>query len=116
MKTTRKNATVVALVGAALLTGTALGQALPKLPGELALPQSGDSPGKVLFRHETHVDEKAADCTTCHPKMFRINESGKTAAGVPVTHEAMKKGEYCGACHNEKKAFGLESCENCHTN
>ena len=105
------------LMTAALLAGTAQAQnqSLPRLKKELAMPRSGDSPGKVLFRHESHVEAKTADCTRCHPKMFRMTETGKTASGEAITHEQMRKGQYCGACHDDKKAFGLESCENCHT-
>jgi c(7)-type cytochrome triheme protein len=84
---------------------------LPKLPGPLALPQTGDSPGKVTFNHESHVDASRPDCTTCHPKLFRIL---KRTTRPPITHDAMKQGQQCGACHS-KTSFGFEDdCTMCH--
>lgn len=105
--------TIVAL-GLAL-AGVAAGQSLPKLPKDFTLPKSAKSPGPVVFKHSSHIDAKAADCTSCHPKMFKITEAGKTADGQALTHKVFKKGEQCGSCHNEKKAFGLDECERCHT-
>lgn len=85
--------------------------ALPKLPGPLPLPQSGDSPGVVTFNHESHVDAAQPNCTTCHPKLFRILKQTKRSA---VTHERMTQGQQCGTCHG-KTAFGLEDdCTMCH--
>jgi c(7)-type cytochrome triheme protein len=85
--------------------------ALPNLPGPLALPQSGDSPGVVTFNHESHVDADKPNCTTCHPKMFRIL---KRTARTPMTHERMTQGQQCGSCHG-KTAFGFEDdCTMCH--
>lgn len=70
--------------------------------------------GKVTFKHGTHVKLAAPDCTSCHPKLFKIIEKGKTADGAPFKHARMKKGEQCGTCHNDEKAFGFDDCEKCH--
>lgn len=45
-----------------------MAQSMSRLPGELKLTQSADSPGVVLFHHETHVDTDKPSCTTCHPR------------------------------------------------
>ena len=83
---------------------------LPKLPPAYVFAQTGDSPGAVTFNHESHVDESAPSCTTCHPKLFRILVPGGTIDNKPITHEAMGQGRHCGACHNGKQSFGLDDC------
>ncbi len=102
---------IVVSIGAA---GVALGQNLPKLPEEITLQQSPDSPGKVTFLHATHLGDRA-DCTRCHPKLFSIMKPrGHTAADRRITHAKMDKGGQCGACHNGKVAFGRDDCSACH--
>lgn len=84
------------------------------LPAAYTMPQTGDSPGKVAFNHESHVDPDAPNCTSCHPKLFRILKPGAAADGKPVTHAGMDKGYACGACHNGKTSFGVDDCTLCH--
>lgn len=94
---------------------TAAAQDLPRLVDQVKLHQSAESPGQVTFNHSTHVGMQAKpECTACHPKAFRIlkADAGKRPA---ITHAAMEKGAYCGACHDGKKAFALQDdCTNCH--
>ena len=45
---------------------------LSRLPAARVLAGAEDSPGAVTFRHESHLDPEAPDCTTCHPRLFRI--------------------------------------------
>ena len=99
-----------------LLFAVTLGaQSLKTLPDDLSVTKSADSPGQVVFNHSTHVDSATPDCTTCHPKPFRILKSGSKAPQAPIVHAKMEKGEQCGACHNGKKAFALdEDCTFCH--
>jgi c(7)-type cytochrome triheme protein len=101
----------LALVGLAGLLF--LGAGMPHLPKDRALPQTGDSPGVVTFRHVTHVNEARPDCTVCHPRPFRI--LAPTGPRAPITHDQMKAGRLCGSCHDGKKAAGLEDdCTACH--
>jgi c(7)-type cytochrome triheme protein len=94
-----------------VFSGSVAFAALPKMPAPRVLPASPDSPGGVTFNHESHVDANRPDCTTCHPKMFKILKTTKPA---PITHERMKQGQQCGACHG-KTAFGFEDdCTMCH--
>lgn len=96
-----------------VLSAALAGAATLKMPGPIEMPKSADSPGKVVFSHETHVDPDQPRCTTCHPKEFRIL---KSTARTPVTHERMEKGGQCGACHNGKAAFALDQdCTVCHS-
>lgn len=101
---------LVALLGVGV-AGSA--QTLPRLPGELKLARSADSPGQVVFDHGTHVDASKPSCTPCHPREFRIL---KTNAGArPIVHENFNKGRQCGSCHDGKKAFKVEDdCTYCH--
>jgi c(7)-type cytochrome triheme protein len=84
---------------------------LTKLPKPAALKKDEKSPGTVLFKHDTHVKMRSPDCTTCHPKMWSIRPGAKKPE---IKHKAMKKGEYCGRCHESTKAFGLDECDKCH--
>ena len=106
-------ALAAAVFGVAVATTAA--QDLPWLVDQVQMHKSADSPGQVTFNHSTHVGMQAKpDCTVCHPKAFRIL---KADAGTrpAITHAAMEKGAYCGACHEGKKAFALQAdCANCH--
>ncbi len=110
--TSRKLLTAIA---ALLIAGAALADNMPKLPGALQLPQSGDSPGVVTFNHDMHVDtsKAAGSCMACHPRLFRILGRSATTKATPVTHAAMEKGGACGACHG-KQAFNFDDCTMCH--
>ncbi len=111
----RTNAFRAALLTAALgMAATAAGQSLPRLPPDIVLPQSGDSPGKVTFSHVNHVGFQAKpDCTACHPKLASILKRPTGARQAPITHEAMLQGRACGACHG-KTAHGFDDCATCH--
>jgi c(7)-type cytochrome triheme protein len=105
------------LLGLAMLLVGALAAAqnMPKLPPDLVLAQSGDSPGKVTFSHANHVGFQAkADCTACHPKLAPILKQKSTGKRDPITHAKMEKGQACGACHNGKVAHGFDDCSTCH--
>jgi c(7)-type cytochrome triheme protein len=102
------------LAAAVLATVPAAAQTLPRLPADIVLPQSGGSPGKVTFSHATHVGVQARpDCTACHPKLAPILRAPKGARREPITHQAMLKGQACGACHG-KTAHGFDDCSTCH--
>lgn len=99
------------LAAALVLSGSLAFAALPKLPGPLPLPASTDSPGAVTFNHGSHVDANKPACASCHPKLFKILKQTKR---TPMTHDGMKKGRQCGACHG-KTTFGFEDdCTMCH--
>src|SRR5581483_6639277 len=100
------------LLGAALWAGNVSAQSLPKLPKEIRLERSSDSPGQVTFDHATHVDSSKPNCTVCHSQQFNIL---KASARRPITHENFDHGRQCGACHDGRKAFKIDDdCTNCH--
>lgn len=107
----------VVLVAAALTllgAGAVAAQTMPRLPADIVLPQSGDSPGKVTFSHASHLTYQAKpDCTVCHPRLAPILGPAKGARRAPLTHASMLKGRACGACHG-KDAHGFDDCATCH--
>jgi c(7)-type cytochrome triheme protein len=81
-----------------------------RVPRPHAYPRGEDSPGRVTFRHETHL-RGGGGCTACHPKPF-----GMTSA-PPRPGGGMHESAACGACHDGRKAFAAgdpETCSRCH--
>ena len=105
---------IVVMLGATLAGAAAAQSRLPRLPPAHTLSQTGDSPGKVVFNHESHVDSTAPNCTGCHPKLFKILKPGAATDGKPITHAAMNNGQSCGVCHNGRQAFAPDDCTRCH--
>lgn len=104
------------LVGVGLLAAGAAWAApskVTKLPADYVFPQGDGSPGKVTFSHGSHVDTSKPTCVTCHPRNFRILQSGRDFTGEPLRHQRMEAGAACGACHG-KGAFGFDTCDACH--
>lgn len=111
-KRTTWTTTLLVLAAAAWCVSVAAAS-LPKLPGELAIVRSAESPGQVTFNHSTHVDEAKPACTGCHPREFRILKA--SAGRAPIRHAAMEQGQQCGKCHDGKTSFGLtDDCTLCH--
>ncbi len=63
--------------------------------------------GPTHFSHKQHL-AKVKDCSACHTKLY------KTGKNPTVTMAEMNKGKSCGACHNGKRAFGVDKCSKCH--
>jgi c(7)-type cytochrome triheme protein len=106
-------AAIIVIVGVCA-AATTLAQNMPKLPADITLKQSGDSPGKVTFSHTSHLGYQAKpDCTVCHPKLAPITKPAPGVKRAPTTHAAMLKGEACGSCHG-KTAHNFDDCTSCH--
>jgi c(7)-type cytochrome triheme protein len=102
------------VVGGVCGAATAVAQNMPKLPADIVLKQTGDSPGKVTFSHSSHLAyQSKPDCTVCHPKLARITKPAPGEKRAATTHAAMLKGEACGACHG-KTAHNFDDCTTCH--
>jgi c(7)-type cytochrome triheme protein len=96
---------IAAVLGAS--GAVALGAAFP---ATLRLPRREPTraPGvpAALFSHRGHA---ALGCQACHPAVF-------PQAPVSFTHEEMKSGRFCGACHDGGVAFAITgaACGGCH--
>ena len=64
----------------------------------------------VAFSHWVH--RRYYTCRVCH---FELNFAMKTNA-TDITEAKIRKGDYCGACHNGKIAWAtaFENCSRCH--
>jgi c(7)-type cytochrome triheme protein len=102
------------VVLAVALSPVGLAQTLPKLPLDFPIPRGDGSPGQVTFSHDSHLDKQRPDCTGCHPALFKILVRGMPTEGGRMAHAGMERGRQCGACHNGKAAFGLDTCPLCH--
>ncbi len=103
---------IVAALALLVAVSVAAGGEVKKMPADLTLGPSSDSPGKVTFSHATHVDAAKPNCVACHPRLFSIL---KTKSGDrQITHKKMEKGAQCGSCHNGKVMFGFDDCTMCH--
>ncbi|OKY74694.1 MAG: hypothetical protein BM485_12710 [Desulfobulbaceae bacterium DB1] len=77
--------------------------------GNVVFSNTGkDNALPVTFRHWTH--RGLYTCRLCHVDL----EFSQQANGTGILEEDNKNGMYCGACHNGKEAFGLETCTRCH--
>lgn len=65
----------------------------------------------VVFSHWIH--RRHYTCRVCH---FELGFAMKTN-GTEITEERSRRGEFCGACHNDRIAFGHteENCRICHS-
>lgn len=108
---TRSGKWMVALLAVGL--GSAAAAGLPRLPADFLFPQGEGSPGAVTFSHASHVDARQPACLGCHPARWSMLKKGKAVGLQAVRHEAMEKGQACGACHG-KQAFGFDACDTCH--
>jgi c(7)-type cytochrome triheme protein len=109
----RSHSLALLVIVVVAVAGAAFGQNLPKLPADITMHKSADSPGTVTFRHTSHMGDRP-DCTRCHPKLFPIARGASQSATPKITHAQMEKGGKCGACHNGKAAFGFDNCTVCH--
>lgn len=91
---------------------------LPKLPpparyGNILITRltASSTHPPVSFSHWLH--RRFYSCRVCH---FELNFAMKTNA-TEITEAKNRKGEFCGACHNNKISFGINesTCRTCHT-
>jgi len=93
------------------LTGSAFA-----IPPGMTVQYEPQGIGKVTFSGQIHADQ-GFKCADCHPKVFKQKQGSN-----PITMSAINKGEYCGACHNDKtvspkgvQVFGPKKhCFRCH--
>jgi len=74
--------------------------------GKLA-PAAGQRP--VVFPHWFHRIRYR--CNVCHVDLGIRMRAGTNT----ITMQQIIDGKYCGACHNDRIAWGPERCELCHS-
>lgn len=97
-------------VAVALLLFAAASSVRGAGPGPVVFPEH--TVPCVTFSHEAHLKVEGMTCKECHTKIFPMKQGT-----VKITMLAMSKGEFCGACHDGKKAFmatSFEDCQKCH--
>lgn len=64
----------------------------------------------VVFPHWFH--RLRFKCKVCHPETFQMKKGSN-----PINMDKIRKGEYCGKCHNGEIAFAptFEYCWVCHS-
>ena len=67
----------------------------------------------VVFSHKSHKSA-GSGCADCHDVMFK-KQKGNTDRNNALTMKTLRAGEYCGSCHDGKKAFSAsKKCKQCH--
>lgn len=69
----------------------------------------GDEYPPATFPHYLH--RMQFKCHVCHEAIFHMK-----AGADEITMDAISGGKFCGACHDNKTAFGVsfEACLRCH--
>lgn len=84
----------------------------PELYGNILINRTSTKNGVLpaTFSHWSHRSKYT--CRVCHLEL----EFNMALNSTPITENKNKKGQYCGACHNDKIAFGHNSkhCDKCH--
>jgi c(7)-type cytochrome triheme protein len=87
-----------------------------RYPEDIAMTAPG-STTTAIFSHKKHTERERLRCTECHPKVFIMKVGKNVVKKGQLTMSEMKKGKYCGNCHNGHKAFSVSdiaSCKKCH--
>lgn len=78
------------------------------VPADKTITWGGGGQGQVVFEGDEHA-EKGFTCDSCHPSLFQMQKG--SAKIILASHT---NGQFCGACHNGKTAFGTNNTEECH--
>jgi c(7)-type cytochrome triheme protein len=100
---------VLGALGIGVLAGVPL--VAVALPAVVRIPKvkphpEGAPQDEALFSHRAHG---RFTCYSCHPSVF-------PQAPLGFTHEEMRRGEFCGHCHDGTRATAVLSmpCVSCH--
>lgn len=101
----------IILIVSLLLILFSLTSILFAVPADKTITWEGDGQGQVVFDGDEHA-EKGYKCDSCHPSLFQMKKGS-----AKITLASHTNGQYCGACHNGKTAFGTanpKKCRECH--
>jgi c(7)-type cytochrome triheme protein len=102
---------MVTAVAAVLCTLVILAGNASAVGPDKTITWTGGGKGRVLFDGRKHA-EKGYVCKDCHHGLFSMKYGT-----AKITHAELKKGQYCGACHNGNLAFSTADqgkCFACH--
>lgn len=111
----RKTPRLVLLLGVAALTAlVGLLIATPEVQaeyGDVVLNSYSDKAGMrpVVFPHWFH--RVRYRCKACHADLGIKFKAG----GNDINMVKIIDGQFCGACHNSRVAWGVENCDLCHS-
>ena len=79
--------------------------------GDVVLNRNAEAAGvrPVIFPHWFH--RIRFRCKVCHQELGFEMRAGANL----VTMNDLNDGKFCGMCHDNKTAWGLENCDLCHT-
>ena len=86
-------------------------------PGSPSRTSTSAAAYKMSFSHARHSRLQALSCTECHSIRAGASRSNQVMAPQPLMHHASPGARSCATCHNNKRAFGIESfgdCKRCH--
>jgi c(7)-type cytochrome triheme protein len=67
----------------------------------------------VVFSHKNHKSA-GVGCGDCHDALFK-KKQGSTDVDNALTMKSLRKGKFCGSCHDGKQAFSAsKNCKQCH--
>ncbi len=76
--------------------------------GDLVFKPDDPKVGEVLFSHERHVAGSHLQCSNCHYTIFQMAKGS-----YKMNMDRITKGEFCGTCHDGRKAFDVKDKKNC---
>lgn len=115
----RRAILLVVLVFLVAVEGMAIAQwfeeTLPPLPppsqyGNILINRASSKSDMlpVSFSHWVHRSKYT--CRVCHTEL----EIDMQVNSTDMSMDKMNKGQYCGACHDGEKVFGMDDCNKCH--
>lgn len=78
------------------------------VPADKTITWAGGRQGQVVFEGDEHA-KKGYKCDSCHPSLFQMKKGT-----AKITLASHVNGQFCGACHNGKTAFGTDDPQKCH--
>jgi c(7)-type cytochrome triheme protein len=87
-----------------------------RYPEDISMTEP-DTTTVAVFSHKKHTERERLKCIECHPNVFIMKVGKNVVKKGQLTMAEMKKGRYCGNCHNGHKAFSvtdIASCKRCH--
>lgn len=82
-------------------------------PADIAMT-TPESKTVAVFSHKKHTERERLRCIDCHPRVFIMKVGKNVVKKGQLTMSEMKKGKYCGNCHDGSKAFSVSAIDSCH--